>query len=62
MAEFACTAFPALNSMYLVVKMPSTLLVQGGHLHMGDCFPLSGGKKRVRMGGLYLFCHQLFVK
>ena len=42
--KFVYPAFLALNSLTLVIRMLSILLVQGGYLHMGDLVPAFRGK------------------
>ena len=36
---FVYTVLLALNSLTLLIRMLSLLLIEGGYLHMGDLFP-----------------------
>ena len=53
------TAFLALNSLTLVIRMLFIFLVWGGHLYTGDLFPAFGGKRGVRCFG---FCFFLMIR
>ena len=54
------TAFLALNSLTLVIRMLFIFLVWGGHLYTGDLFPAFGGKRGVRCFGFCFFLISFF--
>lgn len=47
---FVYTAVLALNSLTLLIKMLSVLLVQGRYFHMGGLFPTIRENKRCKRG------------
>ena len=61
--KFVYTAFLALNSLTLVIRMLSILSVQRGYLHMGDLFTTFRGKEGSQSVFLcHFFPHWLFLK
>ena len=60
--KFTYTAFLALNSLTLGIKILSILLLQGGFLHMGDLFLIVSRTEGSRSCFLYLISHQLFLQ
>ena len=47
--KFVYTAFLAMNSLSLVLRIPPTFQVQGGYPYMEIYFLFSGGQMTVRM-------------